>query len=107
MKEVLERYEYLMVYRLMDGRGLEAEDVRELLDGYYKLRKAVDESDGPPGVSREEERIATAACALPRNDRTEESGRQIAAPTESAFAAAEKPKKARKREPETAPNGGG
>ena len=55
----------------------------------------------------EGERIATAACALPRNDRTEESGRQIAAPTESAFAAAEKPKKARKREPETAPNGGG
>lgn len=48
MKEVLERYEYLMVYRLMDGRGLEADDVREMLDGYYKLRKAV-----------EEERIAT------------------------------------------------
>lgn len=46
MKEVLERYEYLMVYRLMDGRGLEADDVREMLDGYYKLRKAVEEGSG-------------------------------------------------------------
>lgn len=96
MKEVLERYEYLMVYRLMDGRGLEADDVREMLDGYYKLRKAV-----------EEERIPAKACATVRNDRTEESGRQIAAPKESAFAAQEKPKKTRKREPETAPGGGG
>ncbi len=45
MKEVLERYEYLMVYRLMDGRGLEldADMVRSMLDGYYKLRKAVEE----------------------------------------------------------------
>lgn len=49
MKEVLERYEYLMVYRLMDGRGLEldADMVRSMLDGYYKLRKAVEEERIP------------------------------------------------------------
>ena len=111
MKEVLERYEYLMVYRLMDGRGLEAEDVRELLDGYYKLRKAVEEgsgrfvnrpyegaqTDGPSGTPAPAEGSGTASDAA-------------AAPspqTKDKKPEPEKtPKKARKREPETAPNGG-
>lgn len=77
MKEVLERYEYLMVYRLMNGRGLVSADVRELLDGYYKLRKAVEEgsgrfvnrpyegaqTDGPSGTTAPAEGSGTASAA--------------------------------------------